>query len=193
MFRLGPDLEKILTPDEEVIMSIQPAWLVWLLSQWHEVALAGLMLVIASKAHIPALWMLALAGITFQLLTFVRSALNVLFTRYVLTDYRAIRASGILRRDHEWMSWRKVTDVSVNRSLGDRLFGTATIVLHNANEESGFKELADVPDPVRFGGRIAELVHSTQRRSVVSSMPGEGEWPPADRRAPGTRRPEDDR
>jgi uncharacterized membrane protein YdbT with pleckstrin-like domain len=85
------------------------------------------------------------------------------YTRYVLTDLRVIRVSGVLRRDHEWISWTKVTDVSVKRSLVDRLVGTATIHIQSANEASGFAAMTDVPQPTVFAQRIADLVSAARR------------------------------
>ena len=80
----------------------------------------------------------------------------------MLTDHRALRVSGVLRRDYEWISWKKVTDVSVHRSLFDRWFGTATIQIQSANEMSKFKAMDDVPNPVSFAETIVDLVNGAR-------------------------------
>jgi len=89
------------------------------------------------------------------------------FTRYVITDHRAIRVSGVIKIHCEWMAWSKVTDVTVTRTLLDRLSGTATIKVQSANEASGFKAMRDVPDPLSFADDIATMVNARQGRVVL--------------------------
>jgi hypothetical protein len=83
--------------------------------------------------------------------------------RYVLTNRRVMRLSGVLRDDREYMTWSKVTDVSVERSFADRLTKTATIRIHSANEQSSFKALSDVLCPETFAHNIAAKVNERQR------------------------------
>jgi len=90
-------------------------------------------------------------------------------TRYVLTNYRAIRVSGWLRRNVEWLTWSKVTDVSVRRTIFDRLFGTATVKIMSANEQSGFKAMSDLSHPKVFVGWVTDLVSAKQ--GPVSNFP----------------------
>jgi len=84
------------------------------------------------------------------------------FTRYVLTDRRVMRTSGVVDRHHEWIAWRKVTDVSVRRGLTDHWFDTATIKIQSANETSGFQEMVDVPDPMKFALTIVEMIPASE-------------------------------
>jgi uncharacterized membrane protein YdbT with pleckstrin-like domain len=83
-------------------------------------------------------------------------------TRYVLTSHRVLRVSGVLRHDQEYMSWSKITDVSIERSLADRLTQTATIRIHSANERSSFKALADVKRPMELADAITRQVNRRQ-------------------------------
>jgi len=92
------------------------------------------------------------------------SFVGAVYTTYVLTDYRAIRISGVLRTDCEWMSWSKVTDVEINQSFLDRMTRTATIRIRSANEESGFRALRDVSNPLEFAQRITRLVNAKHGR-----------------------------
>ncbi len=140
----------------------------WLFEQWLDYLIAAVCLVVVAMADNSTLQLTAFAGCVVVVASFVARVLNRAYTRYVLTDYRVIRACGVLRRDHEWIAWRKVTDVSVQRSMSDRLFGTATVQIHSANEASGFKEMTDVPRPVEFAEMIVELVNGHQG-SVVES------------------------
>jgi membrane protein YdbS with pleckstrin-like domain len=78
-------------------------------------------------------------------------------TWYVLTDMRAIRSQGLFKRDLEWLSWKKVTEVSVRNSLIDTMFNMATIEIHTAHSSSSFKAMRDVEDPIAFANEIAAL------------------------------------
>lgn len=76
------------------------------------------------------------------------------YTQYLLTNMRVIRFDGMLRREAAWVSWGKITDVTVSQNIVDRLWGTATIKIHSAGAES-FKELHDLADWRGFVDEVA--------------------------------------
>lgn len=86
------------------------------------------------------------------------------FTRYVITDLRVLRISGVLRREMEFIPWRKVTDVSRTESLLQWVAGTATIRIESANERSAFRAMTDVTEPDRFYRMLVRMVDLTQGR-----------------------------
>ncbi|MCC6225489.1 MAG: PH domain-containing protein [Microthrixaceae bacterium] len=163
----GPDsrVERALGDGETLYVNIPPDMRGWLIDQWlHIVAIAACVGVVAAadSGAVRLLGLVAVAGLT---LTLVVEATKVSCTRYVITSHRAMRFSGVLRTDQEYLTWSKVTDVSVERSLADRLTGTATIRIHTASEKSSFKAMRDVGDPLAFAQWITRMVTSRQRRS----------------------------
>ncbi len=68
------------------------------------------------------------------------------------------------------MAWSKVTDVSIHRSVPDHMFKTATIEIHNANEASGFRAMADVPRPLEFAETISRLVAAKSGRRLARPL-----------------------
>ena len=150
---------------EKIELEQAPDLRVWVLTHSLDLVVALVVVVIMLAADDPLVSTLGSLGLAVITVSFLWRLLQQAFTRYVLTDYRAIRISGVLRRDYEWISWRKVTDVSVQRSFFDRCFGTATIDIQSANEASGFKEMTDVPNPTDFEERIVELAQGTERPS----------------------------
>ena len=78
---------------------------------------------------------------------------------------------GVLTDRLEWMSWKKVTDVSVHRSLADRFNHTATIKVQSANEASGFKAMKGVRDPRDFAQTIADLVNEAHGPIILTPDP----------------------
>lgn len=165
--RPGELVERYLNADETVIFDEAPDLRSWLWTQWLEVLVAVAVVVIMAVSRDA---MVVALGFVMEL-----SLLGVvgwrylahLYTRYVLTDHRVLRVCGVLRREYEWISWKKVTDVSVHRTVTDRWLNTATIRIQSANEASGFKEMADVPNPEGFCEAIVELVNAANGPIVV--------------------------
>jgi len=162
----GPDARVLeaLGEDEELLVSDRPAVGAWLIDQWLHVAAILACVVITWRAEEGVVAWLGAIAVTALLAVLVVQAVRVGWTRYVVTSIRAIRVSGVLRNDLEYLTWSKVTDVSVERSLGDRLTGTATIRIHTASERSSFKAMRDVGDPLEFARWITRMVNSRQRR-----------------------------
>ena len=153
-------VEEYLADHETVIFDAAPDLRAWLSFQWPEMFIVCVAVVIMFIADDPRVTMIGLIG-EFVIVAWIAWGFaNRAFTRYVLTEYRALRTSGVLRRDYEWISWKKVTDVSVQRSLSDRWFGTATIRIHSANDHSEFKAMTDVPNPRVFAELIVEMVNA---------------------------------
>ena len=80
------------------------------------------------------------------------------YTRYVLTDHRALHLSGVLRRTTSGSRGRRSPTCRCTARLSDRWFGTATIRIQSANEFSGFKQMTDVPNPIAFARVIEQRV-----------------------------------
>lgn len=153
-------IDQYLGEDEEVIFNQAPDLRAWLMLQWPDFVAVAVVLVI-----VLATWDLQVAVVGFLgemaiLGSVLWRLIDKAYTRYILTNTRAIRMSGVLRRDHEWISWNRITDVSVHRSVFDRWFGTATIRIQSANEASGFNAMVDVPNPVAFAETIVEYVNA---------------------------------
>lgn len=143
-------------------MHCRPHVLAWAVSQVTDLVVIVAVAVIVGVTDVALVRSLGIAALLGLIVWFVLRGVGVWFTRYVLTTHRALRVSGVLRADCEWMTWSKVTDVAVQRSAVDRLLGTATIRIHSANERSSFKAMDDVPDPIPFAEKISEMVNARQ-------------------------------
>lgn len=156
--------------NEAVIWNVKPHLPSWVLEQSLDlvVILVALGFALFTDGATSMIAVVAMLGLTGSLLWRFEERR---YTRYVLTTHRVIRVSGVMRRDHEWISWSKVTDVSVKRSFFDRLVGTATIVIQSANEMSGFRAMTDVPRPLEFAEMIADQVNATRERGLHPATP----------------------
>ncbi|MFN8051849.1 MAG: PH domain-containing protein [Acidimicrobiales bacterium] len=156
---LPSELVKQALTDGEVVYFDEPPdvkW--WLWSQWLDMVVACVVVVMMVASRDGRVIALGLVGEVGILCSMAWRFATHQYTRYVLTNHRALHLSGVIRHDYEWISWKKVTDVSVHRSLLDRWFGTATIRIQSANEMSGFKQMTDVPNPVEFARVIEQRV-----------------------------------
>ncbi len=91
-------------------------------------------------------------------------ALQAWFTRYVVTDLRVLRVSGVLNRRAEFIPWKKITDITRSESLLQWWARTATICIESANDGSGFRSIEDVDDPAYFYRVLVEMVDRKQGR-----------------------------
>ena len=152
-----------LVDDETCILASRPDRVAWVVDQLLLVAAIVVSAAVAVAAGSTALAIAAGLAVCGLGVYFVGAFWSMCVTRYVLTSRRVMRLSGVLRDDREYMTWSKVTDVSVERSLADRATATATIRIHSANETSSFKALSDVLCPVDFADAIARQVNERQR------------------------------
>lgn len=152
--------EQYVTEDELIHFDEAPDLRAWIWTQWIDLIVVVVVVIIMFSAQNSRVTAVGLVGEIWLLGSLAWRFADHAYTRYVLTDHRALRVSGVLRRDYEWITWGKVTDVSVHRSVVDRWFGTATIQIQSANEMSQFKEMADVPNPGAFAETIVDMVNS---------------------------------
>ena len=129
---------------------------------WIVLAVLGLAVVAGlGEPAVTALGVLALAVFVAYL---ALQGLQAWFTRYVVTDLRVLRVSGVLNRNAEFIPWGKVTDITRSESLLQWWAHTATIRIESANERSGFRAIDDVDDPAYFYRVLVEMVDRKQGR-----------------------------
>ena len=160
MTRGGPDarIAASLVDGERVLISRRPDLGAWLFDQWIHLVAVFVCGCVGWNAESSALSWAAAIAMVFLTAYLVARIWAVSWTRYVLTTHRAMRFSGVLRNDQEYMTWSKITDVSIERSIGDRLTRTATIRIHSANEKSSFKAMQDVARPLELADWISRMV-----------------------------------
>src|SRR5262249_32076261 len=76
-------------------------------------------------------------------------------TYLVVTDRRMMLAGGLFRRSVEMLPLAKVTDLSLHRSFGGRLFGYADLTIESASQE--LSHVRFVPFPQELIQEIAAL------------------------------------
>lgn len=164
--RWDPDqiVEDYLLDDEVVKLDVTRSFKSWVIEQllWIGIGLSVFVVLatVGTDAAI-GLGMVVLVGLCIYLaVDWQRKR----FTRYVVTDLRVLRITGVLHRRMEFIPWGKVTDVSRTESLIQWIAGTVTIRIESANERSAFREMTDVSDPEHFYDVIVRMVDLKQGR-----------------------------
>ena len=72
--------------------------------------------------------------------------LPISFTKYSLSEDRLFRETGLLNLNEEEVLLYRVRDVSLSRSLWQRIFGAGTITVHSSDKTSPTLEVINVKD-----------------------------------------------
>lgn len=76
------------------------------------------------------------------------------FTRYYLTETKLITKVGFLNVREDEIDLYKITDKSISRPLGQRMFGCATITIHSKDVDTPVKKVQSIKN-VR---QVSELI-----------------------------------
>jgi membrane protein YdbS with pleckstrin-like domain len=72
------------------------------------------------------------------------------YTRYIVTPDRVIQMQGIVNRSASSVGLLAITDLNDKVGILGQFLDYGTITIETANEASKFRELVDVPKPLRF-------------------------------------------
>lgn len=99
----------------------------------------------------------------------VRPFLRWWTTTYSLTNRRLVMGTGVLKKVRVDLPLWRITDLSVERSLADRVIGCGTLVARTAGE--GSVSLRDVPEVQHVQRAVAEQLfgerHDAPREEAV--------------------------
>jgi hypothetical protein len=158
---LFPEWAGSLVPGERIKYADRPGAELLLGRIWPDVVVAGLLIGICFASASSTVQWCAVGGLG---LVFGDVLLQIKLwscTRYILTNRRAVRIDGWWNRDVEWLSWSKVTEVSVRKTWAQFSFQIVTIEIHTAHSTSSFRAMRDIEDPDEFAAQLAELALSS--------------------------------
>lgn len=91
------------------------------------------------------------------------------FTKYVLTKEKLLIQTGILNTKEEEVRLYRIMDVTLRRSLGQRLFGLGTIHCCSADKSSPEFDIKWIPDSAAVKEKLSDLVEAERMAKRVSS------------------------
>lgn len=160
--------ESILDDGETVVRNLRPHWRRVVVP----VALLPIVVGLASYGWFklpddsarPALRYVILAVAVVILVWWtLRPLLFWLTTRYVVTNRRVLMRNGVLSRTGRDIPLTRVNDVSFQRTLVERMFGSGTLIIESAGDR-GQVALKDVPQVEAVQRDIYRLVEDEAQR-----------------------------
>ena len=91
------------------------------------------------------------------------------FTRYSLTSEKLLIDVGFLRRNEEEIRLYRILDITLRRSLGQRIFGIGTIHCCSADKSTPEFDIKHVKKPVEVKNLLSDLVETEREKKRVSS------------------------
>ncbi|MBP3587825.1 MAG: PH domain-containing protein, partial [Clostridia bacterium] len=82
------------------------------------------------------------------------------FTKYILTKEKLLVETGILNKDQEEIRLYRIMDMTLRRSLWQRLFGLGTIHCCTADKSSPELDIKWIPDSENVKELLSDLVEA---------------------------------
>ena len=96
----------------------------------------------------------------------------ITFTKYALSEDRLFRETGLLTSRQEEIVLYRIRDIGLQISLGQRLFGVGTVLVHSSDQTAPHLEIKNVKDP----NRVKELLHRQVEEMKIRRRVRLGEW-----------------
>ena len=90
------------------------------------------------------------------------------FTKYVLTKEKLLIQTGILSTKEEEVRLYRIMDVTLRRSLAQRLFGLGTIHCCSADKSTPEYDIKWIPDSAAVKEKLSDLVEAERMAKRVS-------------------------
>jgi membrane protein YdbS with pleckstrin-like domain len=153
--------EKSLNPGEQLAIDVRPHWK-YLAGPIFAVAVVVVGSVEALVEDVPHWAEVALAVLLVLCLVWLLGRyIKWVTTSFVVTTERLIMRKGVLRRSVREILLDRLTDITYNQTLLDRIMGCGNILLESPGRDSP-ETFPDLPHPVRIQNEIYRLIN--QRR-----------------------------
>lgn len=96
-------------------------------------------------------------------------ALPWTFTRYALTEEKFIIDKGLLSRGEEEIRLYRILDITLRRSLWQRLFGLGTIHCCSADKSSPEFDIKNITNSAETKNKLSDLVEACRDKKRVMS------------------------
>jgi membrane protein YdbS with pleckstrin-like domain len=91
--------------------------------------------------------------------------------RFVITNMRVFRISGVITRKIATMPIARILDITVDQSVLGRIFGYGNFVFESAAQEQGLREIHYIGDPSGRDLTIQRVIQRSGLRGPRAQMP----------------------
>ncbi|MCW2539227.1 MAG: uncharacterized protein JWN95_952 [Frankiales bacterium] len=164
--------EKLLAEDEEIVEHLHPHWLTLVpavLSFIVVCALAGVAIAFLPdstdhhNAHQYLLIAIIVVGLVLILWFTLAPVLRWRSTHYVITTHRVLIRRGVLKHRGRDITLGRISDVSYEQSLSDRIFRSGSLSIESASE-NGQETLVNIPRADKIQQTLNRLVEADSTR-----------------------------
>ena len=164
--------ENVLTHDERVVKELHPHWMTVAVPTLIGIVLvglaaAGVVLTPVSSTWSFVEWVILGVAALLMLWLVVLPYARWRTTHYVITSHRVMARSGILSKRGKDIALGKITDVSFNRTLLDRIVGAGSLHIESAGD-SPDEDLTNIPNSDEIQQLLNRLIdEDDQRRRLM--------------------------
>lgn len=99
------------------------------------------------------------------------------FTKYSLSEDRIFLQTGFLNLEEEEILLYRIRDLSVKRSLGQRIFGVGSVLVHSSDKSTPHLLIKNVKHPVDVKEQIHQQVErmKIERRMRLGELVHDGD------------------
>lgn len=160
--------ERLLSPDESVVVEFRPHWQAILVPiSLLLAAVIGIALAFASADGAVA-WIIVVGILAAWLLAAVRTMADWWTTQYVSTTERVVFRAAVFSRRGNEIPLEVINNVAFSQGLFERLIRSGDLLIESAGE-SGKSRFTDIPDPE---GMQSQIYQTRERRMVVLNTGG---------------------
>ena len=91
------------------------------------------------------------------------------FTVYTLTEEKLIIETGFLSKREEEIRLYRIMDLTLNRPLGQRLFGVGTIHCCTADKSTPEFDISKIKKPSEVKNMLSDMVEAEREKKRVSA------------------------
>lgn len=91
------------------------------------------------------------------------------FTKYELSREKLIIKTGFFTQNQDEVRLYRILDLSLSRSLGQRMFGLGTIRCNSVDKTMGNFEIKNIKDSENVKNQLSDLIEQSRRANRVSS------------------------
>lgn len=142
-------VENNLLPGETIVHQGHVHWIIY--GKSIGLTVIGLLLLSfnwSDDAALSKLWIFGAIALLIAVISAIPAALRSFSTELVVTTRRVVAKRGLIRRDTFEMLHRRVESITVHQTIGGRLLGYGTLVLHGTG--GGLETIPTVSDPLAF-------------------------------------------
>lgn len=90
------------------------------------------------------------------------------FTKYAFTEDRLFVTKGLLKTVEDEVRLYRIMDLSLTRTLSQKIFGMGTIAISSADKTLGNFDLINVKNPVEVKEQLSRLVEENRDKKRVT-------------------------